>query len=129
VAAPLERPLITVLEVAASNTDSAALLVRVHLSVHNPNATTMYARALDWQLSLAGQPPVRGRLSFDTTVAGKRSSSVWLRFELAPQTARQLAGRLHEGTQAFHIHGTVHLFSERGDMGAVFDQQGRLAPW
>jgi hypothetical protein len=127
VPAQLERPLITVREIAATGiSDGQALLVRVDLSVYNPNLATMHARALDWQLSLAGQQPVRGRSSFDATMAGKNSANVSLQFELLPKTARPA---LHEGGQAFHFQGTVHVFNKRGDMGVTFDRQGRLAPW
>lgn len=120
VRAPLERPRVDVRAVAAVVHEGDAM-VRVRLRVVNRNATALRARAVDWELVMAGAGPRRGRVDLDAQVAARASTIVDVTFRVAaPALMATSSGR------EYALSGTLHLMSERGDVGAVFDSQGEV---
>lgn len=118
---PLERPRVTVDEVAAR--PAGASTVRVHLSALNPNPWVLTARALDWQLSVDGVPAVRGRESLDVSIAARRTADIFWQMSIPAPAASAMSERAASGL-TYELRGTVHLFGQRGDIGATFHGAG-----
>jgi hypothetical protein len=93
------------------------LVVRVRLHVINSNAIALSARAVDWELAIHGAEPRRGRVELDQTIFARASAIVDVTLDVP-------AARGDAGKRDYQLAGTLHLMSERGDIGAVFDGQG-----
>lgn len=124
VTAPLERPRLHLEQVAAHAGEE--LHVRVRLRVHNPNATAVHARALDWALLLGDAPLVRGRAELDKRVPARESAALDIDLALAAAPAGAMTARMDSGHRGYRLRGTVHFVTERGDICAVFDESGRI---
>jgi hypothetical protein len=117
---PLERPRVDVREVAAAGDANGDLRVRVSLRVVNSNSIALSARALDWELAIAGAEPRRGRAELDQTISALAGAIVKVAFVVP-------AGSAASNARDYRLSGTLHLTSERGDIGAVFDGQGEAS--
>jgi hypothetical protein len=116
---PLERPRVDVREVASAVDVDGDRVVRVRLRVVNSNAIALSARALDWELAIAGAELRRGRVELDQAISARASAIVDVTLELP-------AARSASNARDYRLSGTLHLMSERGDIGAVFDSQGEV---
>jgi hypothetical protein len=103
---PPARPQARLLAVerGAPGPDIRALKVRLGIE---PHGARMSAVAVDWELSTAGGPLVRGR-----------STALAFRIELPPDADLRPAAPLR-------LRGAVHLEGPDGRMMASFDEQAR----
>ena len=121
-----EKPRLGLRSVAEPVPSEAGLGVPVVLDLDNPNGFPMSLRAMDWEISIASAPAIRGRTELSQSIpAGER---IELRVILAiPSGASNaLLASPTPGPRTYHLRSTLHLFSPHGDMGLVFDELGQL---
>lgn len=122
VRAPLEHARVDVSEVAAQVNAEGHGKVRVRLRVMNRNAIALSARAVDWELAVTGVGPRRGRAALDQIIAARSTAMVDVELDVPGLIMANQAAHSRD----YRLSGTLHLMSERGDVGAVFDSQGEL---
>lgn len=123
---PLEKPTaefqgLTVQGVGFSGLDARAAFV-----LTNPNSIGLPLRAVDWQLSIGGASPVRGRVDLSATIPAKGSAPIDVGIHVTAGAAVEMAGRLSSGARDYHVAGTMHFQTSLGDIAVAFDHSGAI---
>jgi hypothetical protein len=131
VVVPVERPRVQVAEVSAVPDRAGTILVRMRLVVTNPNSVALSAQALDWEISLAGAPPWRGRTGFTQSPAAHslpaRAHVTWdIAVTIPAGVAGAMVARLRSGARGYQVSGTLHFTGPRGDISGFIDEQGAV---
>ncbi len=121
-----EKPRLGLRSVAEPVPAAVGVGVPVVLELDNPNGFAMVVRAMDWELSIASSPAIRGRAELNESIpAGER---VELRVTLAipPEASNAFLAGQASVPRTYHLRSTLHVFSPNGDMGLIFDETGQL---
>ncbi len=97
-----------------------SLLVRAMVDVTNPNPFSLELDAVDWELSIDGGGPVRGRSAKRMVIAARATAPVDLLIRLPPADAGPLTAQVVGGAGHIRISGRFYFESERGPLSLVF---------
>jgi LEA14-like dessication related protein len=126
VLAPLEKPTadfqgVTLLAVGFSGVDARAAFI-----LTNPNSVGLPLHAVDWELSIGGASPVRGRFDLSATIPAKGSAPIDVDLHVGAATAVETASRISSGANDYRVSGTMHFQTSLGDIAVAFDHSGAL---
>lgn len=129
VQAPLERPVVSVRELAVAATADRSLEVRAELAIYNPNSFALTARAFDWHLAIGPTEPVRGRSDVTARLAGRSTTAHAIVLDVPAGAAASMSAWLASGARDYHLRGMLHVLSARNgsDVGVVVDTQGAIS--
>jgi LEA14-like dessication related protein len=123
---PLEKPIVEARGLAVTSIGLGGLDARATFAITNPNPVGLPLAAVDWELSIGGSSPIRGRVTLSKTIPAKGSAPVDVDIHIAPATAVEMISRVRSGAQDYRLAGTLHFTSKLGDIGVAFDQAGAL---
>jgi LEA14-like dessication related protein len=123
---PLEKPTadfqgLSLLGVGFSGLDARAAFI-----LTNPNSIGLPLRAVDWELSIGGASPLRGRVDVSATIPAKGSAPIDVDLHVTPAAAVETAGRISAGATDYRVSGTMHFQTSLGDVAVAFDHSGAL---
>lgn len=124
---PLEKPIVELRGVAITSVGLGGLDARADFAMTNPNAVGLPLSAIDWELSVGGSSPIRGRVSLTHTIPAKGSASIAVDLHIAAATAVEMIRRVTSGAQDYRLAGTLHFQTRLGDIAVAFDQSGQLS--
>jgi hypothetical protein len=122
----VERPIPTLSGASVRRGGLGALLVRADIDVTNPNSFPIELQAVDWELSIGELGAMRGRASYELSIAGGATAPVAIRVRLPPAAAAPVTAHLATGTGRVRVAGVMHFFSARGDVAVTFDVTGTV---
>jgi len=124
---PLEKPTVNLQSVAVTGVSLTGLDARASFSIMNPNSIGLPLRALDWELSIGGAAPVRGRATLSENIPAKGTAPVEVDLHISATAAVENATAIASGANDFHLAGTLHFETGLGDIAVAFDQTGDLS--
>jgi len=124
---PLEKPTVKLQSVAVTSASLAGLDARASFSMSNPNSIGLPLRAFDWELSIGGASPVRGRATLSETIPAKAVAPVVVDLHVSATTAVETATAVARGANDFRLAGTLHFETRLGDIAVAFDETGELS--
>jgi len=123
---PLEKPTVSLQGVEVTSVSLAGLDARVSLSIMNPNSIGLPLRALDWELSIGGASPIRGRANLSENIPARGTAPVDVDLHVSATTAMETATRIASGANDYHVSGVLHFETKLGDIAVEFDHTGEL---
>lgn len=126
VLAPLEKPTLDLRGVSVVSVSLAGLRADAAFDILNPNSIGVPLRAVDWELSIGGATPMRGRFDLNQTIPAKGSAPVTVEISIGTTAAAEMGARLAAGATDYHLAGTMHFQTNLGDIAVVFDHSGAL---
>lgn len=123
---PIEKPTVELTGVAVTGVGLGGLDARADFALTNPNSVGLPLAAIDWELSVGGSSPVRGRVSLSQTIPAKGAAPVAVDIHINPATAVELITRIRAGATDYRLAGTLHFQTTLGDIGVAFDESGAL---
>ena len=126
VLAPLEKPTLDLRGVSVVSVSFSGLRADARFDILNPNSIGVPLRAVDWELSIGGATPMRGRFDLNRTIPAKGSAPVVVEISIGTTSAAEMASRLAGGATDYHVSGTMHFQTSRGDIAVAFDHSGGL---
>ena len=124
---PLEKPAVTLQSVAVTDVSLVGLDVRASFAMANPNSIGVPLSALDWELSIGGAAPVRGRATLSETIPAKGTAPIDIDLHLSAGAAVDTAAAIARGATGFRFAGTLHFQTRLGDIAVAFDETGSLS--
>jgi LEA14-like dessication related protein len=124
---PLEKPSVSLQSVSVTGVSLAGLDARASLSIMNPNAIGLPLRAFDWELSIGGASPVRGRATLSENIPAKGTAPVVVDLHVSAAAAVETSTAIASGANDFRLAGTLHFETRLGDIAVSFDESGSLA--
>lgn len=126
VLSPLEKPTLDLRGVSVVSVSLSGLRADAGFDILNPNSIGIPLRAVDWELSIGGATPMRGRFDLNQTIPAKGSAPVTVEISIGTTAAAEMASRLASGATDYHLSGTMHFQTSLGDIAVVFDHSGGL---
>jgi LEA14-like dessication related protein len=127
VAKPLEKPTVSVTSVSVTSVSLTGLDARISFSITNPNAFGLPLKAVDWELSISGAAPVRGRATLSETIPAKGAAPVDVDVRVSATAAVETATKIASGGNQYRVRGTLHFESRFGDIAVAFDETGSMS--
>jgi LEA14-like dessication related protein len=123
---PLEKPTAEFQGLAVLGVGFTGLDARAAFVLTNPNSVGLPLRAVDWELSIGGASPVRGRVDLSATIPAKGSAPIDVDIRVSSGAAVEMASRLSSGATDYRVSGTMHFQTSLGDIAVVFDHSGAI---
>ncbi len=100
--------------------------MRVDVTVANPNPVALPLRAIDWELSVGGAGPMRGRVDASEAIPAKATAPVEVAIAVHPGNAAAMIARVASGNRAYRLRAVLHFETRAGDVAAPIDVTGEL---
>ncbi len=123
---PLEKPTVSFRGVALGSVGLSGITATAGFSIYNPNALGLPLRAVDWEFSVGGSAPVRGRVDLSETIPAKGTAPVDVTFRIGPATAVSMASRISSGARDYRLSGVLHFQTSLGQVAVNIDHSGSL---
>jgi len=104
----------------------AAATVRAEFDVTNPNSVGIPIKAVDYEISIGGGEPFRGRAEVDTTIPAYGSAPLTIDLEISALAAMDTVKRLATGSRDYRIGGVIHFASPIGEISLTFEDEGTI---
>lgn len=123
---PLEKPTASFRGMSSASVGLSGLSATAGFSIQNPNSVGLPLRAVDWELSIGGSAPVRGRVELSETIPAKGSAPIDVNIKVSPGAAIGIGRRISSGNKNYEIRGVLHFQTRFGDIAVGFDHNGSL---
>jgi hypothetical protein len=122
----VDKPKVDVTSVSMETFSLEAVGGQLELAVLNPNPIAVPLRYIDWELSIAGDRAVTGRVRIDDQIPAMGSLPVSAALEVLASDAERVAPHLAEGLREYQLRGQLHFATAAGDLAVPFESYGTL---
>jgi LEA14-like dessication related protein len=124
----VEKPNVEVRDVALSQVSlMAGVEGHVALDVSNPNAVGVPLQGIDWQLSIAGAPAVRGHVDVSQTIPAHGVAPVTASLHIDAGDAVAVARRLAVGGREYGLDARIYFAMPMGTISVDVHKDGALS--
>ena len=102
-------------------------VLRADFDVTNPNSIAIPIKAVDWEVSIGGAEPFRGRAEVDTTIPAYGSAPLAVDVELSAVTAVTTIKAISGGARDYRIGGVIHFATPIGQISMTFQEEGTIS--
>jgi LEA14-like dessication related protein len=122
----IEKPQVTMQDVALVDVSLASMTAGVDLSIMNPNAFAVPLARIDWELAVAGQAAIAGRIDLRQEIPAKGQAPVTTTIEIRAADAARVAPRLLAGDRRYGVRADFHFETRFGELSVTADKSGTL---
>jgi len=124
----VERPTVDVRNVALSSVSlMAGAEGTVRLDVQNPNPVGVPLRSIDWQISVAGAPAVRGHVDVSQTIPARGVAPVTASLQIGASDAVEVARHMAGGAREYALDARLTFSTAVGPLEVDVHKDGDLA--
>ena len=122
----VDKPKVDVKSVSMETFSPQAVGGQLELAVLNPNPIAVPLRYIEWELSVAGDRAVSGRVDVSNQLPAKGYIPISAALEVLSADAERVAPHLAEGMRDYQLRGILHVATAAGDMKVPFESSGVL---
>jgi LEA14-like dessication related protein len=123
----VEKPTVEVRDVAVTSVSLGGEVDgQVQLDVTNPNAVGVPLSGIDWQLSVAGAPAVRGHVEVSQTIPAHGVAPVTAGLRIDARDAFAVAQQVMAGARDYQLDARLHFATALGEVAVDVHKDGAL---